>query len=351
MPRPQPVETRPRSEHGRGLDGPSSNTNDHIGPVPVSNQFTEPGRRTTAQRDLDELRPVAPHLDPRVAHLTDIEQPKKRWFGRGWQKVELPRNRTSDALQRRIETPRRISVVGLKGGVGKTTSAILLARTVARARPEPVLLLDSDTTYGSLLLRLGTPAIASAHDIAGMGDPGTLNVLNGVVARTDDGVWVVPSGRNPAQSAAFSEQTYVSAVRALYRYFPVSVTDCGTGIAGSLMRRVIEASHALVIATSASVDGVLSAHNALQWLVTTGHEDLARRSIVVIGNVGEQPKIDIAETKRGLEEICHAVVCVPADPAVAPGGYINFDQLQPETRQAGHDLASLALESAFDGGA
>ena len=183
-----------------------------------------------------------------------------------------------------------------------------------------------------------------------MGDPGTLDVLRGMIARTNDDVWVVPSGRNPAQSAAFSEQTYVSAVRALYRHFPVSVTDCGTGIAGSLMRRVIEASHALVIATSASVDGVLSAHNALQWLISTGHGELASRSVVVIGNVSPEPKIDVAETKRGLEQICHAVVCVPADPAIAPGGYLDFDQLQPETKQAGHDLASLALESSFHGG-
>lgn len=344
-----PAAPAPRS-HGRGLDGPSSSTNDHIGPIPVNHEFNEPGRRTRYENDVNDLRPVAPHLDPRVRHLTEITPPKRRWFGRP-QGPGLPANATSDALQRRIETPRRISVVGLKGGVGKTTSSILLARTIARTRPEPVLLLDSDTTYGSLLLRLGTPPVASAHDIAAMGDPGTLDVLRGVVARTDDGVWVVPSGRNPAQSAAFSEQTYVSAVRALYRYFPVSITDCGTGIAGTLMRRVIEASHALVIATSASVDGVLSAHNALQWLISTGHGELAERSVVVIGNVNEQPQIDVTATKRGLEEVCHAVVCVPTDPAVSPGGYIDFDQLQPQTRQAGHDLASLALESAFSGGA
>ncbi|WP_153506165.1 MinD/ParA family ATP-binding protein [Cumulibacter manganitolerans] len=299
----------------------------------------------------DDLRPVAPHLDPRVAHLTNVAPARRRWFGRGRRPAELPRNASSDALGRRIETPRRISVVGLKGGVGKTTSAILLARTIARGRPEPVLLLDSDTTYGSLLLRLGTPPVASAHDIAAMGDPGTLAVLRGMVARTDDGVWVVPSGRNPAQSAAFDEQTYVAAVRALYRYFPVSITDCGTGIAGSLMRRVVEASHALVIATSASVDGVLSAHNALEWLISTGHDDLARRSIVVVGNVGQQPSIDVEETKRGLEQICRTVVCVPADPAIATGGYLDFAQLQPETRQAAQDLASLALDSAFRGGA
>ena len=353
---PAPQKPRPRhagntQPHGHGLDGPAAATNDHHGPVPVNSQFAEPGRAIHAERNADDLRPVAPHLDPRIARLTEVAPPKRKWFGRGKHHLpEPPPNVPVDALTRAIETPRRISVVGLKGGVGKTTSAILLARTISRARPEPVLLLDGDTTYGSLLLRLGTPPIASAHDIASMGDPGTLDVLRGVIARTDDGVWVLPSGRDPAQSAAFSEQTYVSAVRALYRYFPVSITDCGTGIAGSLMRRVIEASHALVIATSASVDGVLAAHNALQWLISTGHAELANRAIVVIGNLPQQPVIDIAETRRGLEQICRAVVCVPTDPGVSTGGYIDFDQLQPTTRQAGHDLASLALECAFLGG-
>lgn len=356
-PAPRATPPAPTERSGPKHAAPGRGFDDHDNGVPgaaqdpINHEFTEPGNAAQGDRRADDLRPTAPHLDPRVSHLTDISPPKRRWFGRGRPvPAELPANTTTDALASMIETPRRISVVGLKGGVGKTTSAILLARTIARVRAEPVLLLDSDTTYGSLLLRLGTPPIASAHDIASMGDPGTLDVLRGVIARTNDGVWILPSGRNPAQSAEFGEQTYVAAVRALYRYFPVSVTDCGTGIAGSLMRRVIEASHALVIATSASVDGVLAAHNALDWLAATGHGELASRSIVVMGNVPDQPVINVAETKRGLEQICHAVVCIPTDPAISPGGYIDFDSLQPVTQQAGHALSSLAFGCSLHGG-
>lgn len=237
-------------------------------------------------------------------------------------------------------------MVGLKGGVGKTTASILIARNIARYRREPTLLLDSDTTYGSLLLRLGIAPVASAHDLARMGDPGSLDILRGAVSQTDDGVWVVPTGRDPAQSAAFGETTYVDAVRALYRYFPVTVTDCGTGLAGALMERVVTASHSLVIATSASMDGILSAHNALQWLSSPDSGGIAARSVVVVGNVADQPAIDIAEARERLKGLCKAVVSIPSDPHIAPGGRIDIDNLADRTKQAGVTLASMALSAA-----
>ncbi|GAB3312897.1 AAA family ATPase [Epidermidibacterium keratini] len=288
------------------------------------------------------MRPQAPHLDPRLAGLHTT--PKRGWWGS--RKPTPLDNPPAVDFHLRLRAPRRIAVVGLKGGVGKTTSSILIARTIARQRREPTLLLDSDTTYGSLLLRLGVSPVASAHDIARMGDPGSLEILRGVISQTDDGVWVVPSGRDPAQSAAFSESTYVDAVRALYRYFPVSVTDCGTGLAGSLMDRVVTASHSLVIATSASMDGILSAHNALQWLGSSDNRGIAARTIVVVGNVPDQPVIDIAEARERLRGLCKAVVSIPADPHIAPGGRIDLDSLSEETQRAGAVLASLALSAA-----
>jgi len=262
--------------------------------------------------------------------------------------VPIAPNRASNGLQLPISTPRRISFVGMKGGVAKTTMAILMCTAAARARREPVLLLDADTTYGSLMLRMGIAPIASSHDIAQMGDPGSLEVLAGAISRNADGVWVLPTGRTPAQSAAFGEMTYVQAMRAIYRHFPITVSDCGAGLAGPLMQRVISASHSLVIATAPSLDSVLATHNALHWLESIGYQALARRSIVAISNVdADNPRIDLAEAAERLAPLCRTVITVPADPQLAPGGHLQFDRLAPQTIRAANDLAANVLEAAL----
>lgn len=304
-------------------------------------RFREAGRASAHER------PIAPHLDRRLAGL-DTPAPQRRWsFGRrGAPGMD---NEPNDGLSRPIHSPRRISVVGMKGGVGKTTLSILTATTIARTRQMPVLLLDSDTTYGSLMLRTGLAPMASAEDLATMGDPGSLQLLSSSVSRTPDGVWVVPSGRTPAQSAAFGEQGYVAAVRAVYRYFPVMITDCGAGLAGPLMHRVISASHSLVIATAPSMDSLLATYNTLEWLASIGYESLAQRSIVAITNVDPRnARIDLAETRARFRELCHEVVVIPSDRHLQSGSAMDYDAIDEPARRAAQALAATALSAALD---
>ncbi|WP_158716279.1 MinD/ParA family protein [Blastococcus sp. Marseille-P5729] len=304
-------------------------------------RFREAGRASAHER------PIAPHLDQRLAGLDTPPRPRRWPFGRrGANGMD---NEPSDGLSRPIHSPRRISVVGMKGGVGKTTLSILTATTIARMRQMPVLLLDSDTTYGSLMLRTGLAPMASADDLATMGDPGSLQLLSSSVSRTTDGVWVVPSGRTPAQSAAFGEQGYVAAVRAVYRYFPVMITDCGAGLAGPLMHRVISASHSLVIATAPSMDSLLATYNTLEWLASIGYESLAMRSIVAITNVNPKTiRINLEETRKRFRERCHEVVVIPSDPHLQSGSAVDYDALDEPALEAARSLAATALGAALE---
>lgn len=311
---------------------------------PATSQFVEPGRGHLGADGGGEATPA--HLDPRLTGL-EPQVVRRGWFGRRKSEDFLDDNPTSRRLTEQARLPLRIAVVGLKGGVGKTTLSILLATAAAQARRHPVLLLDSDTTYGSLMLRTGIVPRATAHDIAAMGDPGSLQLLMTSISSTPDNVWVLPSGRSPDQSARFDDHTYVDAVRAVYRHFPLTVTDCGAGMAGPLMSRVITASHALVLATSPSMDGLLASHNALQWLKSLGHDDLMRRTIVAITNVPNDPPIDLAETRKRFADISAGVVAVPTDPHLSPGSHLVYGSLSERTRRAANDLASVATAAAL----
>ena len=323
-----------------------SHLDDHSPAIPVSttradSRFREAGRGDTLER------PNAPHLDGRLSGLDKPGRPGRGILNRRRTPPGFE-NRTNDGLSWQIHSPRRISVVGMKGGVGKTTLSILTSTAIARATRLPVLLLDSDTTYGSLMLRTGLAPRASADDLARMGDPGDLRVLGSAVSQTKDGVWVIPSGRTPAQSAAFGEAGYVAAVRAVYRHFPVMVTDCGAGLAGPLMHRVISASHSLVIATAPSMDSLLASYNTLEWLESIGYAELARRSIIAISNVDPaNPRIDLAETRRRFAALAGDVVVIGSDPHLAPGSVLDYDALSEPTRAAARCLAGSALAAAL----
>lgn len=304
----------------------------------------------------------APHLDPAVAGLA-VQQRRRgalaRAFGRGLDPATAGDPPPSGAdvaawtqlLATPVPSPRRTAVVALKGGVGKTTLSVLLANTLARARQDPVVLFDADTTFGSLALRTSVPLRATAHELAAAGDPGRFDVLSGVLARSADGAWVLPSGRDPDQSAALTEAVYVGAMNAVFQHFAVMVTDSGAGLATPLMRRVVSGCHSLVIATSPSIDGLLASHNALRFLADHGLAGLASRSIVAVTGVpAEGAPVDLAQARARFAGLAGDFLTVPADPHLRAGGQLVLDALQPGTRAAATRLAASALGAALAAG-
>ncbi|MDQ4037715.1 MAG: MinD/ParA family protein [Actinomycetota bacterium] len=247
-----------------------------------------------------------------------------------------------------ISSPRRLAVIGLKGGTGKTTLAVAMATTYARARGENILLFDADTRQGSLPLRTGVVPVASAHDLAVAGDPGRIEILAGSLARSFDGVWVLPSGRTAEESARMDQRVYTDAMNAVYRHFPIMITDCGAGVATPLMQRVLSGTHGLVLATTATADGVLTTESAVDWLHRMGYGELTKRSIVVLTNV--YPKgagLTLEEVQRRFASSCAAVLSIPADRHLGVGSYLDLDALAPATRAACTALAGAALRAAL----
>lgn len=243
-----------------------------------------------------------------------------------------------------IVSPRRIAVVGPKGGTGKTTLAVAMATTYARVRDHDVLLFDADTRHGALPLRAGVLPVASAHDLAVTGDPGRVEILAGSLARSRDGVWVLPSGHTAAQSAEMDERVYIGAMDAVYRHFPIMITDCGAGVATPLMQRVLSGAHCLVLATTATADGVQTTETAMDWLQRTGYGKLTKASIVALTNVSSKgPGLTLDEARRRFASSCATVLAIPADPHLALGSYLDLDELAPAARAAVTQLATEAL--------
>lgn len=276
-------------------------------------------------------------------------RPRRRFslFGGKGRELARQENIELERLRIPIRSPRRIAVVGLKGGVGKTTLSVLIAGLYSQVRGEPVLLLDADPTFGSLLLRSGVAPTHSARDLAGRGDPGDLSILTPYLGRSANGTWVLPSGLDPGESASFDAATFVATMDVVHRHFPITVTDCGAGLSGGLMRQLLGGTHTLVFATSPSVDGLTSTYAGLRWIAERGFGALVADSFVAITAVRRRgTPVDMTAAAQRFQGLCRGVLTIPDDPHLRAGGRIDHSDLSEQTRGAVLHLAAEALQAA-----
>jgi MinD-like ATPase involved in chromosome partitioning or flagellar assembly len=252
----------------------------------------------------------------------------------------------AERLRQPVTTLRRLAVLSSRGGAGKTAVATLVATTLAGSRQDRVLAVDAAPDLGSLALRAGTssprPAAAFGRDARparGFAE------VEPHLGRGDSGLWLL-TGTGGAGDR-LDLPAYRSAVASLSRFFAVLVTDCGPDPAGELNLGILRDAHALALVTPATVDGVVSAHQALDWLRTTPAADLVQRTVVVLST--QTPHTEGVDLKRGARTLASQGVRVarlPYDRHLAAGARIHPDLLGQRTRSAAIGLAGDLLTFA-----
>ncbi|MFI0540495.1 SAV_2336 N-terminal domain-related protein [Streptomyces sp. WSLK1-3] len=240
----------------------------------------------------------------------------------------------------------RIAIVSLKGGVGKTTTAVALGAMLAVERQDKILAIDVSPEGGSLGRRVRRETGATLRDLVQ-----AIPYLNSYMdirrftSQAPSGLEIIANDVDPAVSTTFNDEHYRRAIDVLGRQYPIILTDSGTGLLYSAMRGVLDLADQLIIISTPSVDGASSASTTLDWLSAHGYADLVARSVTVISGVRETGKmIRIEDVIAHFETRCRGVVAVPNDRHLAADAEIDLDMLRPKTRQAYFDLAALIAE-------
>jgi MinD-like ATPase involved in chromosome partitioning or flagellar assembly len=251
----------------------------------------------------------------------------------------------AERLRQPVTTLRRLAVLSGRGGAGKTTVATLLATTLAGSRHDRVVVVDAAPALGSLARRAGA---ASPDPVAAFGRAApSVRVFDQAephLGRGDGGLWLLTGGAGDRLDLP----AYRAAVAALSRFFAVLVTDCGPDPGGELNLGVLGDAHALALVTPATVDGVVSAHQALGWLRTTPAAALVPRTVVVLSS--QAPHAEGVDLKRGARTLASQGVRVarlPYDRHLAAGARIHPDLLGERTRAAAIGLAGDLLTFAM----
>ena len=206
--------------------------------------------------------------------------------------------------------------------------------------------MDANPDRGTLSQKISLETSATVRTL--LHDAGTIERYSDVRRYTSkgaSGLEVLSSETDPAISEAFSAEDYARILDILERFYGLVLTDCGPGLLHSVMTAVLDKADALVVVSSASIDGARSASATLDWLDAHGHEDLVRNSIAVINGVRPRPgKIDMNKVIDHFSRRCRAVLLVPFDPHLEEGAEIDLDRLRRGTREALTELAAIVAD-------
>ncbi|HEX8862610.1 MAG TPA: MinD/ParA family protein, partial [Actinomycetes bacterium] len=258
-------------------------------------------------------------------------------------------------LQARIAAPvgrsRRIAVIALKGGVGKTTTTACLGAVLAEHRQDRIVAVDANPDAGTLGYRIRLETTRTAKDLlAGVDEVEGYADMRAHASQTKfRRLEVIASDVDPAVDEAFGEEDYRDIAGVLERFYGIVLTDCGPGLLHSAMRSILPTADELVVISAASLDGSRAASLTLDWLEQHDYAKLAREAVVVINAVRPRSLVDVDQLQQHFERRCRAVIQVPFDRHLETGSEIAFDQLAPATRHAYLELAAAVIDGIAAG--
>lgn len=260
--------------------------------------------------------------------------------------------RARKQLSARISAPlpggaRFVAVLSRKGGVGKTTVTTLLGMAMADARRDRVVAVDANPDRGTLADRIAQPTSKSVRDLSALGtEVGGYQDISEIVARDATRLDVLASNSDPQVAEAFHGSDYRTVADIAARFYSMVLTDTGTGIVHSAMTETLAMADQVVVVAGLSVDEARLASETLTWLVSNGHENLARDAIVVLNKATPGSSlVREQELEKHFATRVRHVLRMPYDPQIAAGGPIVFSELAAETRSAARNLAALVVDS------
>ena len=245
----------------------------------------------------------------------------------------------------RVAGCRSIAVISRKGGVGKTTTTLMLGHTFASLRGDRVVALDGNPDAGSLGYRVKRETAATVTNL--LADEQEIIRYADIRAYTNQAstrLEVVASDDDPRITTALGEEDYRRAIALLERHYNLILMDTGTGVLESATKGILQLADQIVVVMSPSLDSARTAASTLDWLNENGHADLVRNAVAVINAVREEGLVEVGKIEDHFQERCRAVVQVPWDPHLSAGAVTQVERLRPVTRRAYLEVAAAVAD-------
>jgi putative peptide zinc metalloprotease protein len=240
---------------------------------------------------------------------------------------------------------RSIAVISRKGGVGKTTTTLMLGHTFASLRGDRVVALDGNPDAGSLGYRVRretaatiTNLLADEQEIVRYAD------IRAYTSQAPTRLEVVASDDDPRITKALGEEDYRRAIALLERHYNLICLDTGTGVLESATKGILQLADQIVVVMAPSLDSARAASSTLDWLNENGHAELVQGAVAVVNAVQSEGPVEVKKIQEHFAGRCRNVVQVPWDPHLSAGAETQVERLRPQTRHAYLEVAAAVAD-------
>lgn len=260
-----------------------------------------------------------------------------------------------------------------KGGVGKTTSAVGVAETMAEVTPMPTALIDTNPDGGSAAVKLGRSTRKTVLDLrdvliseeaARKLTPAALHEYFNTHRTRLESLLLAP-GKKASKDEELTAMDLWKITQCVEQLMPYKIVfiDCGTNPSSDVMSAIRYLADQMIIITTTSPDEASVAVGGLDALRAAGHGALVKRAITLVVDTTDPKSLEHVEVgtrddltrsaRRSFEKELqrkHAedaknirayfeahtgqVLSVPYDPMISIEATLDRRNLSEETRVA-----------------
>ena len=254
---------------------------------------------------------------------------------------ERRQNELLAQVRTRFDGSRRIVVMSRKGGVGKTTTTLMLGHTFAAHRGDRVVAVDANPDAGNLATRIQRETTNATTDL--LVNRAWVQRYAQIRSYTSQHpgsrLEVIASDDDAGISLALGNQDYRDLIDTVDHFYNLILVDTGTGILGDANQGILQEADQLVLVMPPALDGGRVAAMTLDWLDHHGYQEYVWRAVAVVNGMRGTGTADLDRLLNHLRWRCASIHRIPWDPALDGGAQTSLGDLAPATRQAYLELA------------